>query len=67
MTDWMAWALVLMVGTFGTIWTTLAELSDGGPHDFDVTTPRRWLIGTIVAGFGVYALYLVFGEAWLPY
>lgn len=67
MVDWMVWALVFMTGTVGTLWTTLQALSEHEDGGVDLSTPRRWLIGTIVAGFGVFALYVVFGEAWLPY
>lgn len=65
MTEWMAWALVLMIGTFGTLWIAVREI-EGGHGPAELTLTRRWLIGTIVATSVVFALYLLLGETWVP-
>lgn len=68
MTDWMPWGLVLMTGTFVTLWLALRAVGETpAGRAPDLRRARLALIVTVASSFFVYALYLVFQEGWLPY
>lgn len=68
MTDWMPWGFVFMTGTLVTLGLALRALARTPAG----TTPHlkpAWTSFLVTAALSllVYALYLVLGEAWLPY
>lgn len=68
MTDWLPWGLVVMVGLVGTSALTLRALARTPLGERPDVRPAAWALGaTAVLAAGVYLLYILFGECWLPY
>lgn len=68
MTDWMPWGFVVMTGTFVTLWLALKAVGETPTGRVpDLGRARLSLLVTIASSFLVYLLYIVLGEAWLPY
>jgi hypothetical protein len=68
MTDWLPWGFVFMAGTFATIGLALRSLART-PAGGSVDLRAAWwaLALTVVASFGVWFLYVFWGEGWVWY
>ena len=68
MTDWLPWGFIVMLGTFSTFWLiirALEQMAHGKTPDLNLA---KWvLILTLVLSFGVYVLYIIYGESWIWY
>lgn len=67
MTDWLPWGGALMAGTFATLHFILKAMEARMPEDVDVRNARRAFWAALALSALTYAMYLAFGEGWLPY
>ena len=68
MTDWLPWGFVVMAGTFTTLALTLRAIVRAPAGSKPDLSAAWWaLAASAIAAFGVYLLYILYGESWVWY